>query len=50
VRYRSSDPTQARVDLFVDSWLGAVVAWVLAALAGVSAFFLMRSAKRDHAS
>jgi hypothetical protein len=50
VRYRSSDPTQARVDLFVDSWLGAVVAWVLAALAGVSAFFLVRSAKRDLAS
>jgi hypothetical protein len=47
VRYLADNPSEARVALFVDNWLGATVAFVLGTIAGISAFFLVRSAKRD---
>ncbi len=47
VRYLVSDPKTARVDSFVDNWLGASVALGLGLIAAVSAFVLVRSAKRE---
>ncbi len=47
VRYRASQPSDARIALFVDNWLGAVVALVLGAIAALGAWLLVRSAKRD---
>jgi hypothetical protein len=47
VRYLLHDPSEARVTLFVDNWLGAVVAFVLGTVAGAGAFLLVRSTKRE---
>jgi UPF0716 family protein affecting phage T7 exclusion len=43
VVYRRSDPAGARIDLFVDNWLGATVALGLAAAAAVAGVVLRRS-------
>jgi hypothetical protein len=47
VRYLLNDPAEARVTLFVDNWLGAVIAFVLGTVAAAGAFLLVRSTKRD---
>jgi hypothetical protein len=47
VRYLHDDPAQARIALFVDNWLGAVIALVLGTVAGLAAFLLVRTSKRD---
>lgn len=47
VRYRVSQPTDARVALFVDNWLGATVALILGTIAALGAWVLVRSSKRE---
>ncbi|HPF25551.1 MAG TPA: DUF3592 domain-containing protein [Steroidobacteraceae bacterium] len=47
VRYLASEPKIARVDSFVDNWLGASVALGLGLIAAIAAFVLVRSAKRE---
>lgn len=45
VVYRRSDPAGARVDLFVDNWLGASLALGLAAATAIAGAVLVRSAR-----
>jgi hypothetical protein len=45
VVYRRADPAGARVDLFVDNWLGASVALGLAAATALAGLVLRRSTR-----
>jgi hypothetical protein len=45
VVYRRADPAGARVDLFVDNWLGASVALGLAVATALAGFVLRRSTR-----
>jgi hypothetical protein len=45
VVYRRADPSGARVDLFVDNWLGASVALGLALATAVAGLVLVRSTR-----
>ena len=47
VVYREAEPDQARIDTFVDNWLGASVALGLALLSALAALMLVRSAQRE---
>lgn len=45
VVYRRSDPAGARIDLFVDNWLGATVALGLAMATAIAGVVLRRSTR-----
>lgn len=47
IRYLESDPARARVDIFVDNWLGATLALGLGVLTGLAALLLVRSSQRE---
>ncbi len=49
VRYLQRDPNEARIALFVDNWLGAVIAAVLGAAAAGAAYLLVRASRREWA-
>lgn len=47
VVYPRLEPMKARLDTFVDNWLGATIAAVVGVVALIAGLFIRRAAKRD---
>jgi hypothetical protein len=45
--YKVSKPTEARVGLFVDNWLGACIAAVIGLAGAIGGFLVRRSVRRE---
>jgi hypothetical protein len=50
VVYRRAAPTEGRIGLFTDNWLGATVAGVVAVVAFIAGWLIRRAAHREAAS
>ena len=47
VVYPRLEPSKARLDTYVDNWLGATVAAIIGAISLIAGLFIRRAVKRD---